>query len=901
MLNPNSPHTENLNTPLWHSISSDEAIHKLSTISGLTSDEARERLAQFGKNELPEPPKKSEWIRFILQFKNVLIYVLIVSSIITAWLGDWLDTGVIWAVIFVNAIIGYLQEGKAERALEGLKKMLSLHSVVLRDGHRVDIKSSELVPGDIVLLKAGDKVPADMRLIESRTLKSQEAALTGESLPIEKITSSLDVETVLADRKNILYSGTVITYGTGKAIVFSTGATTELGKISHMLQDVTKIETPLIQKITKFGTILSIFILSVALLLFIYGYFVHGFTLEELFPAVIGLAVAAIPEGLPALMTITLAMGVQKMAKRNAIIRHLPSVETLGSVNLICSDKTGTLTKNEMTVRSVVTSNKVYEVSGEGFNPNGKILEGQTQVLNSTNDMALIALLQTSLWCNDAKIIQDDNLNWTLIGDPTEGALISLSKKHGIDLGTFKREDVLPFNSEHKYMAVLGKNQEGTQKIYVKGAPEKILHLCSHTLSHNGLQKLDRPFWEKHIENLAAEGQRVIAFAYKDHNLPIDELHHKDMPEGLVFLGICGMIDPPSPEVKEAIKNCHSAGITVKMITGDHALTAQNIGQKLNITNEHGAITGAELDALSEEEWHDVVMKYNVFARTTPEHKLKLVTALQKHNLITAMTGDGVNDAPALKRANIGIAMGIKGTEVTKDASEMVLADDNFTSISEAVKLGRTTFENIKKAITFILPTNGAESFIIIFSIITGTSMAITASQILWINMVTAVTLGLALAFEPSERNVMRRPPRGADEPILDKYLLFRVASVSLLLGGITVILYRYLRESGTEINYARTIAVNTLAIGEAFYLLNCRYLRDSVFHKSFFSNIHIFYSIFTLVGLQIFLIYTPFMQKLFGTVAISLEHWGIIALCGLFLFFIIEFEKYIYSTFLSK
>lgn len=882
----------------WHTLQADYVVDKLSRNSGLSTQEVQERLAIFGKNELPEPPKKSEWLRFFIQFKNVLIYVLIVSSIITAWLDDWIDTVVIWMVILVNSLVGYLQEGKAERALGGLKKMLSLHSVVIRDGHRTDIRSAELVPGDIVLLKAGDKVPADMRVLESKSLKSQEAALTGESLPNEKTTIAIAEETVLADRSNMLYSGTIITYGTGKAIVVSTGASTELGKINHMLQDVTRIETPLTQKMSQFGYILSIVITSASLLLFLYGFFVHAFTLEELFPAVIGMAVAAIPEGLPALMTITLAMGVQKMARRNAIIRHLPSVETLGSVNMICSDKTGTLTKNEMTVRALVTHYGEYEVKGVGYEPDGDILFQNSPVKDSKEDKALEGILRTSLWCNDAKIIQNENQVWTLIGDPTEGALISLGQKATFDLGQFQRKDVLPFNSEHKYMAVMGDVAAGYSHIYVKGAPEKILQLCKNMYTQDGVRPSDIAYWEERIEALAEKGQRVIAFAFKELLTGQDTVDHKDLSEGLIFLGICGMIDPPCPEVKEAIKLCHNAGITVKMITGDHALTARSIGEKLNISNEHGAITGAELDDLSEEEWMQAVLKFNIFARTTPEHKLKLVTALQKHSYTTAMTGDGVNDAPALKRSNIGIAMGIKGTEVTKDASEMVLTDDNFTSISEAVKLGRTTFENIRKAIMFILPTNGAESFVIIFSIVTGTSMVITASQILWINMVTAVTLGLALAFEPSERHVMKKPPRNAYEPILDKYLMFRIIFVSFILGGLTIILYRYLKETGMELEYARTIAVNTLVMGEAFYLLNCRYLRDSVFHKGFFSNVHIFYSIITLIGLQFLIIYVPFMQNLFDTVGISPKYWGMSILCGLILFIIVEIEKFIYSRF---
>jgi P-type Ca2+ transporter type 2C len=891
---------ENFEKFNWHEMNATEVIQLLSNEKGLADEEVKQRIARYGKNELPEVAKKSEWIRFLLQFNNVLIYVLIVASSITAWLGDWLDTGVIWAVIIINALIGYIQEGKAERALESLKKMLSLSAVVIRNGEKLEVPALELVPGDLVLLKAGDKVPADMRLLESKTLKAQEAVLTGESLPIEKEVNPLPEGTVLADRKNMLYSGTVITFGTGKALVIATGSATEIGKISGMMTDVARIETPLIQKMNAFGKTLSIVILLFSALFFIYGYFIHQYHVEELFPAVIGLAVAAIPEGLPALMTITLALGVQNMARRNAIIRHLPSVETLGSVSVICSDKTGTLTKNEMTVKSIVTKENHYSVSGAGYDPKGSICLGEETINDFTRHHALLEALKTGAWCNDAKVVKNENDRWELLGDPTEGALITLSLKAEKPLGNHHRLDSIPFDSEHKYMATLVENEDGEKLIYVKGAPEKLLSLCA--LEYSGQdQSIESTWWEKEIESLAGLGQRVIALAFKTVDKNKNSIDKNDLQEGLQFIGICGMIDPPSPEVLKAVQSCQNAGIVVKMITGDHAVTAKAVGSKLNITNENGAITGIELDELEESQWVEVAEKYNVFARTTPAHKLKLVEALQQNNHITAMTGDGVNDAPSLKRANVGIAMGIKGTEVTKDAAEMVLTDDNFTSISAAVRQGRTTFDNIKKAIMFILPTNGAEALVIIFALMTGTSLPITPAQILWINMVTAVTLGLALAFEPPEPKVMSRPPRQADAPFLDSYLLFRILFVSILLGGLTLILYRHLREAGVEINYARTVAVNMLVVGEAYYLVNCRFLRVSVFNKSFFSNIHVLYSIITLIFLQLILIYTPFMQRLFDTTPIEGTHWFYIVIGGLIMFLIIELEKLLYQKFFNR
>ncbi len=705
----------------WHNIDGESVLKELKTSrkKGLSKEEAEKRLKKFGENKLPEKKEKNELVRFLLQFHNVLIYVLLAAAAITGIIGHWIDTSVILVVVLVNGAVGYIQERKAEKALEGIKKMLSLEAMVIRDSKKLKINADQLVPGDIVFLKAGDKIPADIRIIQTKNFRVEEAPLTGESTDVSKSPEPDDEKAIVGDQRSMAFSGTMVTYGTATGVVVKTGTHTEIGKISSMISEVKEITTPLLQKIDRFSIYLSIFILFFSVSFFVFGYFFRDYSLSELFRALIGVVVAAIPEGLPAIITIALAVGVQRMASRNAIIRRLPSVETLGSVHVICSDKTGTLTKNEMTARTVITKDDKFEVEGSGYIPEGRIKKNNKEIKLS-GEKVLEIMMQCIRACNDASLDKIDNEEWELKGTPTEGALLSLSYKAGLEDFTPERKDSIPFESEHKYMATL--NKVGNNNfIFLKGAAEKLLEKCSKHLSIDGEQDIDPDFWWKQLETIAGEGQRVIAAAYrKEKDSEKTALDHKDVEKDMVFLGLIGIIDPARDEVYSAVKECKEAGIRVIMITGDHAMTAQAIAKDLGIDNEEGVITGSEIEEMDDEKLSESAMKVNVFSRTTPEHKLRLLKALQGNNLFCAMTGDGVNDAPALKRANIGIAMGIKGTEVSKEASEMVLADDNFASIVNAIEEGRTVYDNIRKTILFILPTNGAEALVLIAALLWG-------------------------------------------------------------------------------------------------------------------------------------------------------------------------------------
>ena len=876
----------------WHNLSTKSVLEHLSTSKeGLSSEDASKRLDEHGPNKLPEGKSRSALMRFLLQFHNVLIYVLMVAAVVTALLDHWIDTWVIVAVILINAIIGFVQEGKAEKALENIRKMLSLNANVLRDGSKKTIDAEKLVPGDVVFLESGDKVPADLRLIDVRNFKIEESALTGESVAVEKQTDAVAEDSVPGDQTCMAFSGTSVVYGRARGVVVETGAGTELGKINQMMSDVEEITTPLLQQIDQFGKVLSLVIVGATALFFAFGYFLRDYSIEELFLAVISLAVAAIPEGLPAIMTITLAVGVRIMAGKNAIIRRLPSVETLGSVSVICSDKTGTLTKNEMTVTSFATSEGVFSVEGSGYNPQGNILMDETSI--SPFDYSVTErLIQAVKACNDAQLNQDKD-KWTVNGDPTEGALLALAYKADMKSFNPERIDQIPFESEHKYMATLN-DVNGDRYIFMKGAPESLLNVCANEMHNGSTREIENDFWEDEMERQANQGRRLISAAFKKVDKSTSTIEHKDVQSGMTFLGLIGMIDPPRPEAIEAIKACKEAGIIVKMITGDHAITAKAIGEKIGLGDGHNAITGSEIEKMSDDELRISAIENNIFARTSPEHKLRLVKALQAENKICAMTGDGVNDAPALKRADVGIAMGIKGTEVTKDASEMVLADDNFASIASAVEQGRTIYDNLRKAILFILPTNGAESFVIMAAVFIGLTMPITPVQILWVNMVTAVTLALALSFEPTEPGVMKRPPRDTDAPILGSYFLWRVIFVSLLIGGLTLMLYYWLRQNGYDLDISRTIAVNTLVAGQLFYLFNCRRMYEPSIGKGFFNNQYVFLAVGVLIVLQLVFTYTPFMNEWFGTSPHQASYWLYPLAGGFLVFWIVEFEKFI-------
>ncbi|MBM4182562.1 MAG: HAD-IC family P-type ATPase, partial [Betaproteobacteria bacterium] len=718
---------------------------------GLTGQEAASRLARHGRNLLPPPKRRGPLLRFLLQFHNVLIYVLLAAAVVTAVLGHWVDSGVILGVVVINALIGFIQEGKAEAALEAIRAMLSPHAQVLRDGRRQEIDAANLVPGDIVFLASGDRVPADLRLLEVKSLKIEEAALTGESVPVEKGVEPVPTDAPLGDRASMAWSGTLVTYGQGMGVVAATGAATEIGRISRMLSEVQELATPLLRQMAVFGQWLTWVILAVAGATFAYGVLLGGYGADAMFLAAVGLAVAAIPEGLPAILTITLAIGVQAMARRSAIVRRLPAVEALGSVTVICSDKTGTLTRNEMTVQTVIGAGAVYAVSGVGYAPDGGFsLDGREVTPETAPELLDIARL--ALLCNDAVLTREGE-QWILAGDPTEGALVTLGLKAGLDAKfeaeALPRVDVIPFESEHRFMATLHHDHAGHGFILLKGAPERLLELCAAQRREGCDHPLDATSWHAAMEAAADRGMRLLAVAMKPAEAGQRELSFADVEMGgFTLLAVLGLADPPREEAVRAVAACRTAGIRVKMITGDHAITARAIGRELRLADEVRALTGADIECMDDAALRRAVADTAVFARASPEHKLRLVEALQANGEAVAMTGDGVNDAPALKRADVGVAMGQKGTEAAKEAAEIVLTDDNFASIAAAVEEGRAIYDNIRKAIVFILPTNGGQAGVLVAAILLGLPhLPITPVQILWVNMVTAVTLALALAF----------------------------------------------------------------------------------------------------------------------------------------------------------
>jgi magnesium-transporting ATPase (P-type) len=833
-----------------------------------------------------------------------LIYVLLAASAVTAVLAHWVDTAVIVGVVVINAAIGFIQEGKAERALEAIRSMLSLHASVVRAGKKISIPAEALVPGDIVFLQSGDKVPADLRFLRVKNLQAQEAVLTGESLAVEKAPEPVPETAELGDRSSMAYSGTLVTYGQATGVVVATGEATEIGRISSMLAEVQTLTTPLLQQLAVFGRWLTVAIIAVAALTFGFGVLFQGYSASDMFLAAVGLAVAAIPEGLPAIMTITLAIGVQRMARRNAIIRRLPAVETLGSVSVICSDKTGTLTRNEMTVQSIATSRHLFAVTGVGYLPAGEFLLDGAEV--SLDHRPLLSeMTRGALLCSDASLRQVGE-QWVVDGDPTEGALIAVAMKAGLDPDfegkNCPRTDVIPFESEHRFMATLHHNHDGHGFIYVKGAPERILEMCDRQRGYGADEPLDAEYWHKRMEEIAGRGQRILALASRPATNSHRELRFQDVEKDLGLVGLFGLADPPRQEAIEAVAQCRSAGIQVKMITGDHAATARAVAAQLGLGNTAAVLTGRDLDALDGPQLASRIQDAHVFARTSPQHKLRLVEALQASGHVVAMTGDGVNDAPALKRADVGVAMGVKGTEAAKEAAEMVLADDNFASMAHAVEEGRTVYDNLKKSIVFILPTNGGEALTIVIAIALGRLLPITAAQILWINMITAVTLALSLAFEAAERDVMRRPPRRRDEPILSGFVMWRVAFVSMILVSGTFGMFLWQREHGASVELARTAAVNTLVMFEVFYLFNARFLLASSFNRvGIFGSRSVLTAIGLVVVFQLLFTYAPPMQFLFQTEAIDAVTWAEIVAIASSVFFLVEVEKFAFRRFAKK
>lgn len=880
----------------WHALSAEEVEARLDTgTSGLSEAEARRRLARHGPNRLAPPKRRGPLLRLLMQFHNILLYVMMGAAVVTAVLGQWVDTGVLLAAVVINAIIGFIQEGKAEAALDAIRAMLSPHAMVVRDGRHHEIEASTLVPGDLVLLAPGDRVPADLRLIRVKELRVEEAALTGESVPVEKSIEISAPDAALGDRHGMAYSGTLVVHGQASGIVVATGAATELGRINEMLSSIQSLTTPLLRQIDQFGRMLAIAIIGMAAATFLLGVLWRGHPAEEMFMMAVALVASAIPEGLPAIMTVTLALGVQRMARRNAIVRRLPAVETLGSVTVICSDKTGTLTRNEMTVQRIVCSGHVFDIGGVGYAPVGDFsVDGR--IIDMDRYPALKMAIRAGVLCNDASLREEDGL-WRIEGDPTEGALLVLGGKAGFTMDVaetaWPRLDSIPFESEHRFMATCHSDVDGEPWIFMKGAPERVFDFCSHELQHDAARPIDADYWRAMSTETAAQGLRTLALACKRAAPASETLNFKDVEEGFTLLALVGIVDPPREEAIQATLDCHRAGIRVKMITGDHAETARAIGAQLAIGTGKGVVTGVEISIMANVELRRAVQEMDIFARANPEHKLRLVQALQDNGQVVAMTGDGVNDAPALKKANVGVAMGMKGTEAAKEASDMVLADDNFATIAVAVREGRAVYDNIKKFILFMLPTNGGEALVVIAAILFELALPLTPAQVLWINMVTSSTLGLALAFEPAEGDVMARRPRPPGEPLLSGFFIWRVLMVSVLMMTGALGLFLWELESGASIETARTMAVNAVVAGEMFYLLNSRYIFAPVTTlEGLTDNRYVLIAIGTCVLLQLAFTHGPTMQSIFGSADLTLVEWLKVLCAGLLVFSVAELEK---------
>jgi potassium/sodium efflux P-type ATPase len=864
--------------------------------TGLTAAEAAARLTRFGPNALPVAAGDGLRERLLRQFANPLIYTLLASALITAWLGHAVETVVILGVVLINGAIGYVQEGRAEKALQAIRNMISPRASVLRDGRRVSIVAADVVPGDALLLEPGDRVSADVRLVKARNLCVDESPLTGESVAVEKSVDAVRSEASLGDRRSMVHAGTQVTVGQGTGIVVATGAATELGRISTLLGRVEEVETPLLRQMNRFARRVTAAILGLSAATVVFAVALRDYSFADALMAAVGMAVAAIPEGLPAVMTITLAIGVQRMAARHAIIRRLPAVETLGSVSIICSDKTGTLTRNEMTAARVIVGGRTYCVSGSGYAPKGGVsLDGRE--IDPDSDADLMRLTRTAILCNDSSLRQAGD-DWTAEGDPMEGALVVLGLKTGHDVDALRKQlprlDEIPFDAATRFMATLHHTHDGSAFVCVKGAPECVLGMCAAELRGGDQQALDRLYWASAIDQLAGSGYRVLAFASKEVAAGSRELGFADVGDGLVLEGVVGLIDPPREEAAAAVVECKEAGIAVKMITGDHLVTATAIAGQLGFDTRAGGVSGQTLDGLDGAELRRMVAEANVFARTSPENKLRLVEALQAGGAVVAMTGDGVNDAPALKRADVGVAMGRHGTEAAKEAAEMVLADDNFASIVSAVREGRAVYDNLTKVIAWTLPTSGGETLIIMAAILLGVILPVTPLQVLWLNMVSAVALGLVLAFEPAEPEIMRRPPRAQDEGLLSPFLLWRIVLVSIVFAIGAFAIFAWARQSGSPLDEARTMVVNAIVAMEIAYLFNVRYLRSaSLTWEGLLGTRPVIVGVGTITVLQGAFTYMPWMQRLFETRGLSPVQIAVVAAVGVLVFAVLELEKH--------
>ena len=896
----------------WHHQSKSEVEDLLesSGTNGLDIAEIANRQIFYGPNRLTLKKGKSSLVLFLLQFHHPLIYILLGAAVITFVLQEWIDSGVIFCVVLVNAVIGFVQESNAIKAIQALAQTMEGTAVVIRAGRKIKVASSELVPGDLVLLQSGDKAPADIRLLYSRELQVDESALTGESVPVQKQSNQLPIDTVLAERYNMVYSSTLVTYGTGTGLVIEIGDRTEIGRISTLIASVETLVTPLTKKIAYFSQLLLWTILGLSCITFLVGW-IQGEPLLGTFMAAVALAVAAIPEGLPAAMAIMLAIGSGKMARRHAIIRKMPAVETLGSTTVICSDKTGTLTQNQMTVQQIYAGREDFNISGVGYSPIGDVYLSHT-VINPAKYPALMECLKAGLLCNGSRLFQTDG-QWNIEGDPTEVALITAAIKAKFSHEMLERNlpciDTLPFESQHQFMATLhDRGSRAGMVIFVKGSVESVLsRCCNEYIADNETVLLSKEQINQKVNMLAAEGLRILAFASKVLTIPIKSVTHADVSEGFSFLGLQAMMDPPRKEVIAAIRTCRRAGIDVKMITGDHVATATAIAyqiglnENLNSEPKDFSVHGDKLSQLSDYAMVDVSQKATVFARIAPEQKLRLVKALQLKGHVVAMTGDGVNDAPALKQADIGVAMGACGTEVAKEAADIVLTDDNFATIGAAVEEGRAVFDNLIKFITWTLPTSIGEGLVILVAIFLSHTLPITPAQILWINMTTALLLGLMLAFEVKEPGVMERPPRHPSTPILTRKLAIRIGVVGLMLLISTFGLFNWMLQQGRSIEAARTISSNMLVFGELFYLFNCRSLNFSMFKLGVFSNGWLLIGVILMILAQIIFTYSSTMNLLFGSAPLESQEWVLVLAGGFFIYCVVEVEKWFRRSFIKE
>ena len=854
--------------------------------SGLPSTKAKERLAKDGPNILSSK-QTPKWKIFLRQFNNIVIYILLLSALLTLFIGHYTDAIVILAVVIINSLIGYFQETSAANALAKIKDMLAQEATVYRDGVRQDILASDLVKGDIVFLEAGDNIPADLRILTADNLRVEEASLTGETTSVSKNALPLSAANIpLAERTNMVYASTSVTAGSGLGLVTATANDTEIGKISREVAQIKSTKTPLIKEIDGVGKIVSYISIVVSIIIFAIGWALEIYALPALALAVVAMLVGAIPEGLPATTSVILAFGVSKLAKKHkTIIKAMPAVETLGSVNVIATDKTGTLTKNEMTVTDLFIDDQSYHVTGNGYRPEGNLLDDKQNVVTTFNDK-LIYLLEAGYQANDSILNQVDG-KWEVNGEATDGAFLTLYHKLKQANKQYRSLNLLPFDSDYRYIARLVTDFQNQQVIFVKGSPDKLIAMAQ---AYD--KNFDATLWTNRANNWSQEGKRVIALGYK----PVTnqtKVTHDQLREGIIWLGLAALQDPPREEVVTALKKMNQAGVAVKMITGDHPKTAQAIGKQLGLApGKIHAITGQEWDQLSPSQKQTAALDNQVFARTTPQNKLEIITALQQQGQVTAMTGDGINDAPALKKADIGIAMGIKGTDVAKDAADMILADDNFATMATVIKEGRKIYANIKKSILFLLPTSFAEGLIVAFSILTGQEIPLQPAQLLWINLVSAITIQFAFVFEQAESNIMNKPPRTRSQKMFSKADLRQMALVSVLMATFALIGYEWFLHLGVSEISASTMVVNTIVISKIFYFFSIRTDKFALSQASF-ENKQAWWIIGLMLGFQLFLTYVPFMQTAFKVTALSLIEWSVITAFSALILIIVELKKF--------